>query len=856
MCILAPECSFLFPLMPKSPKSSDPFASRESEKYANPIPSREFILAHLEDWGAPSSFSKLCKQLGLNGEERIEGLRRRLIAMSRDGQIISNRKGAYGLATHMDLIKGVVQGTKDGVGYLIPEDGSGDLFLSLREMEKLFDGDQVLARLNGFDNRGRKEGTVVEILKRRHDQIVGRFFVESGFGVVVADNKRIGHEILIPEKQMGEAKSGEFVVAQISEYPSRRRKAIGTVTEVLGDHSTPGLEIEVAIRSHGLPHTWSAEVKEETAKLPNSVDYKDTINRFDLRDIPFVTIDGEDAKDFDDAVFAHQHQRGNWTLYVAIADVSNYVQIDSALDKEAINRGTSVYFPGHVIPMLPEALSNGLCSLKPKVDRLAMVCEMEISADGEMTGFNFYEAVIHSHGRMTYTEVADILQTAANETLEKVQKKLRAKHKPLIQHFESLYSLYKSLRTSRENDGAMDFESSETRIVFGKDQKIKEIIPVERTDAHRLIEECMLCANIAAARLLEQNEIPTLFRTHEGPNLDKLKNVREFLIELDLHLGGGEKPTPEDYSRLLAVVAKRPDRQLLQTLLIRSMMQAVYQPENIGHFGLGFPEYTHFTSPIRRYPDLLVHRAIRYLIRNKPGAHLQKYESAKKLDKKKIYPYGASEMDSFGVNCSAAERRADAASYNVIDWLKCEYMTSHVGDEFFGTIISVTSFGLFVELDDIYIEGLVHISELSNDYYHFDPVRHCLEGERSKQAYRLGDRLEVKVVRVDIEEKKIELQAKGFKEIKSKWNKKQASSKSRKLKRGKVKKTKSGAKHETVKSSEKKTQKKAKLSTNKRANSKSSQNPTFEKKRENSNKSNAKKNKAKQISAKRGRDRN
>jgi len=856
MCILAPECSFLFPLMPKSPKSSDPFASRESEKYANPIPSREFILEHLEDLGAPASFSKLCKQLGLNGEERIEGLRRRLIAMSRDGQIISNRKGAYGLATHMDLIKGVVQGTKDGVGYLIPEDGSGDLFLSLREMEKLFDGDRVLARLNGFDNRGRKEGAVVEILKRRHDQIVGRFFVESGFGVVVADNKRIGHEILIPEKQMGEAKSGEFVVAQISEYPSRRRKAIGIVTEVLGDRSTPGLEIEVAIRSHGLSHTWSAEVKEETAKLPNSVDHKDTINRFDLRDIPFVTIDGEDAKDFDDAVFAHQHQRGNWTLYVAIADVSNYVQIDSALDKEAINRGTSVYFPGHVIPMLPEALSNGLCSLKPKIDRLAMVCEMEISADGKMTGFNFYEAVIHSHGRMTYTEVADILQTAANETLEKVQKKLRAKHKPLVQHFESLYSLYKSLRTSRENDGAMDFESSETRIVFGKDQKIKEIIPVERTDAHRLIEECMLCANVAAARLLEKNEIPTLFRTHEGPNLDKLKNVREFLIELGLHLGGGEKPTPEDYSRLLTVVAKRPDRQLLQTLLIRSMMQAVYQPENIGHFGLGFPEYTHFTSPIRRYPDLLVHRAIRYLIRNKPGAHLQKHESANKLDKKKIYPYGASEMDSFGVNCSAAERRADAASYNVIDWLKCEYMLSHVGDEFFGTIISVTSFGLFVELDDIYIEGLVHISELSNDYYHFDPVRHCLEGERSKQVYRLGDRLEVKVVRVDIEEKKIELQAKGFKKIKSKWKKKQASSKSRKPKSGKLKKIKSGAKHETVKFSGKTTQKKAKLSKNKRANSKSSQNPTFEKKKGSSNKSNAKKNKAKQISAKRGRDRN
>ena len=836
-CILAPECPSLSPLMPKSRKSSDPFAARESEKYANPIPSREFILEHLEELGAPASFSNLCKQLELKEEERIEGLRRRLIAMSRDGQIINNRKGVYGLATHMELIKGIVQGTKDGVGYLLPEDGTEDLFLSLREMEKLFDGDQVLARHSGFDQRGRKEGTVVEILKRRYQQIVGRFFMESGFGVVVADNKRIGHEILIPEKAIGDAKDGEFVVAEISEYPSRRRKAIGAVTEVLGDHSTPGLEIEVAIRSHGLPHTWPTDVKKQTARIPNLVEEKDIVGRFDLRDIPFVTIDGEDAKDFDDAVFAHQHQRGNWTLYVAIADVSNYVPVDSALDEEAINRGTSVYFPGHVIPMLPEALSNGLCSLKPNVDRLAMVCEMEISAQGKLGDFSFYEAVIHSHGRMTYTEVADILQPAANETLEKVQMKLRAKHKPLLVHFESLYSLYQALRASRQEDGAMDFESSETRIVFGQDKKIKEIVPVERTDAHRLIEECMLCANVAAARLLVKNEIPALFRTHDGPNPNKLENVREFLSGLDLYLGGGDEPMPEHYSQLLKTVANRPDRQLLQTMLIRSMMQAVYQPDNTGHFGLGFPEYTHFTSPIRRYPDLLVHRAIRYLIRNKPGAHLQKQGSANKLDKNEIYPYNASAMANFGVNCSAAERRADAASYNVIDWLKCEYMLAHVGDEFFGTITSVTSFGLFVELDDIYIEGLVHITELSNDYYHFDPARHCLKGERSRQVYALGDRLEVKVVRVDIEEKKIDLQAKGFNKSHSKWNKKRSSSKSAvpaKSKGDKFQKAKAGDKNPRTKSDKNKSRKKNKSS--KRASNDSAKTPYKKKTRKTSNK--------------------
>ena len=863
--------------MPKSRKSSDPFAARESEKYANPIPSREFILEHLEELGAPASFSKLCKQLELKEEERIEGLRRRLIAMSRDGQIISNRKGVYGLATHMDLIKGIVQGTKDGVGYLIPEDGTEDLFLSLREMEKLFDGDQVLARHSGFDNRGRKEGTVVEILKRRYQQIVGRFFMESGFGVVVADNKRIGHEILIPEKQIGDAKDGEFVVAEISEYPSRRRKAIGAVTEVLGDHSTPGLEIEVAIRSHSLPHTWPADVKKQTARIPKSVGEKDIVGRFDLRDIPFVTIDGEDAKDFDDAVFAHRHQRGNWTLYVAIADVSNYVEVDSALDEEAINRSTSVYFPGHVIPMLPEALSNGLCSLKPKVDRLAMVCEMEISAEGKLGDFSFYEAVIHSHGRMTYTEVADILQPPANETLEKVQQKLRAKHKSLLVHFDSLYSLYKALRASREKDGAMDFESTETRIVFGQDKKIKEIVPVERTDAHRLIEECMLCANVAAAQLLEKNEIPALFRAHEGPNPNKLENLREFLSELDLYLGGGEEPTPEDYSQLLKTVADRPDRQLLQTMLIRSMMQAVYQPDNIGHFGLGFPAYTHFTSPIRRYPDLLVHRAIRYLIRNKPGKHLQKQELASKLDKRNIYPYSPSAMDNFGVNCSVAERRADAASYNVIDWLKCEYMLSHVGDEFFGTITSVTSFGLFVELDDIFIEGLVHITELSNDYYHFDPVRHCLEGERSRQVYRLGDRIEVKVVRVDIEEKKIDLQAKGVKKGSSHRNKKRAASKSArsgKNKNDKSKKAKSGDRNERPKSDKNKSREKTKSeksntgkkkpgknknknskNKNRRFNNESTKTPTKKKSGKKNRKSTIKKKRARPTSAKSGRNR-
>lgn len=757
--------------MSKTRNSKDPHAQREAENYANPIPSREYIIELLESIGEPIGHPQLCEQMGLTGEEGIEALRRRLIAMSRDGQIISNRRGLFGLAAHMDLIKGRIQGNKDGYGFFIPEDGSGDLFLGAREMEKLFDGDEVLARHSGFDNRGRREGMVVEILKRRFEQIVGRYYCEKGYGILVPDSKRVSHEILIPDEHAGKAEDGQFVVAEITEYPSRRRKAIAKIVEVLGDSTTPGLEIEVALRSHDIPHIFPTDVEKETSRFAEQISEKELAGRKDLRDVPFVTIDGEDAKDFDDAVFARRHDRGGWTLFVAIADVSHYVRIGSALDEEAINRATSVYFPGHVIPMLPEKLSNGLCSLKPKVDRLTMVCEMEIDAGGEMTDFVFYEAVIHSHGRMTYNEVSDIVEQAESDSQKSIQATLRKRHESLIEHLENLYALFHALRAVRDSGGAMDFDTTETRIVFGEDRKIREIVPVYRNDAHRLIEECMLCANVAAARLLEHSKLPALYRVHEGPNPDKLENLRMFLKELDLHLPGGDKPEPADYQYVLKQMAGRSDRILLQTMLIRSLMQAVYQPENLGHFGLGYDAYAHFTSPIRRYPDLLVHRAIRYLIRNKPGVHAHQHEGAAPLDKKAIYPFDLKAMVELGEICSTSERRADAASYSVIDALKCEYMQDRVGDEFVGTVISVTSFGLFVELNEIYVEGLVHISELSNDYYHFDPVHHCLSGERSKKTYRMGDSVEVRVVRVDLDDKKIDLQMIGLKESAKRFGK-------------------------------------------------------------------------------------
>ncbi|PCH62428.1 MAG: ribonuclease R [SAR86 cluster bacterium] len=743
-------------------KKKDPFAQREAENYSNPIPSREFILEHFAAIGEPISYEALCQQLALHDEDEAEGLRRRLIAMSRDGQLISNRRGVYGLVERMELVKGRVQGNKDGFGFFIPSDGSEDLFLSAREMEQVFDGDIVLARVSGLDRRGRKEGTIVEVLERRTNQVVGRYYWEKDFGVVVADNRRVAHEILIPEQHRRDAQDGQFVVAQITSMPASRRKPVAKIVEILGDNMTPGLEIEVAVRSHDIPFKWPTAIKKELAGFAKDVSEEECLHRKDLRDSAFVTIDGEDAKDFDDAVFAEALDNNCWRLTVAIADVSHYVKVNSQLDEEAVVRGNSVYFPGHVIPMLPEKLSNGLCSLKPKVDRLVMACEMEINAKGELTDYKFFEAVIYSHARLTYTEVADMFEPPTSELREKLQTKLKRKYSNVTSHLESLYGVYHALSEARRRSGALDFNTTETRIIFGETKKIKEIVPVQRNSAHRLIEECMLCANVATAKLLQASGLPVLYRIHEGPNPNKLENLREYLKEMGLVLAGGEKPEPRDYQAVLKQIEGRPDAHLLQMVLIRSLMQAVYQPENMGHFGLGYEAYTHFTSPIRRYPDLLVHRAIRHLIRsNVKNANIQRVKGAGIINKAEIYPYDLAAIESLGESCSMTERRADAAGYDVMDWLKCEYIQDRVGDEFLGTVAGVTNFGLFVELQDIYVEGLVHITELRNDYYQFDPVRHSLTGERSNKTYKLGDRVEVKVVRVNLDDKKIDLQLVG-----------------------------------------------------------------------------------------------
>ncbi|MDG2176434.1 MAG: ribonuclease R [Gammaproteobacteria bacterium] len=743
--------------MSKQKAINDPHATREAAKYSNPIPSREFILEHLENRGEPAQFNILCRELQLESHEACDALDKRLNAMCRAGQVICSRAGTYGLVIKMDLVKGRVMGNKDGFGFLIPEGGGGDLYLSPRQMQKVFDGDTVLARVDGEDRRGRKEGKIVEVLEHKSSSLVGRFYKEAGAGVVVPHNKRISHEILISKKHRKGAKDGDFVMVEVTRFPEGHRKATGEIVEVLGDVSTPGMEIDVALRAHDIPHEWPAGTKKELARLPDAPEKNETRHRVDYRNLPFVTIDGEDAKDFDDAVYCERTGKGS-TLYVAIADVSHYVGVGSVLDNEARNRGNSVYFPGHVVPMLPEQLSNGLCSLRPDVDRLVMVCKMDLNNSGTVTGYQFSEGVIHSHARMTYTEVAALIQKPANDTETHTQQRMQEKYAAVGDDIKALYELYLTLRQSREKRGALDFETVETRMVFTKERKLAEILEVERNDAHRLIEECMLCANVCTAQLFLELKQPALYRVHVGPNPEKVENLYDFLRGIGIGLARKENPTTTDYQIILKRLAERPDRLLLQTMVIRSLMQAIYDPDNIGHFGLGFDAYTHFTSPIRRYPDLLVHRAIRHLIRSKTNIHLHKVKGASSLNKNTIYPYGLGELSELGGHLSGCERRADAASYDVVDWLKCEYIQQHIGDSFDGTITTVTNFGVFVELDNIHIDGLVHVTALRNDYYHFDQIAHTLTGERTGDSFHLGDRVQVQVSRVDMENHKIDLQ--------------------------------------------------------------------------------------------------
>lgn len=756
--------------MSKKTSKSDPYAAREAAKYERPIPSREFILEHLKRRKKPAHYQELVTELHLVDEEVQEALHRRIKAMLRDGQLERLKGGYFWPGGQRILLEGVVTLEKGKLNktWVIPEDGSSRILLSLDDAHAVYTGNRVIVSTIDVPGKMPREGKLVEIIEQQRLTITGRFVKEADFFHVIPHGKEIAHPVLVLPGKENNAQDGDIVVVELMKQPARWDEPLGQVIEILGSENQPGIEIEAAARAYNLPQVWPEAVLKEISALSDTVPSVAKRGRLDVRDLPFVTIDGEDARDFDDAVYCELKKGGGFQLYVAIADVSFYVRPGTALDKEAQERGNSVYFPGKVIPMLPEALSNGLCSLNPGVDRLCMICSMTISKRGKITRYEFHEGVMRSFARLTYTKVAALL------TGHKAEK-LKEQYKHFLLPLQNLYQLYQVLKEAREERGAIEFETIENRIIFGKDGKISRIEPVKRNDAHRLIEECMLCANVACANFLKKHKLPALYRNHEGPPEDKLADLKMFLSELGLSLGGGKKPKSLDYSKLLRAVQNRPDANVIQTVLLRSLSQAVYSKDNLGHFGLAYPAYCHFTSPIRRYPDLLVHREIRSVLH---GQWIAKKQSKADVDKIQ------EALVKLGDHTSMTERRADDATRDAVRWLKCQYIQKHIGEEFEGIISGVTRFGFFAELKDIYIDGLVHVTSLRDDYYYFDAIHHRLIGERTGIEYKLGDSIKIKVAKVDVDNRKIDFelthipeQKKRKKKLKFTFEKKKAQSK-------------------------------------------------------------------------------
>lgn len=713
-------------------RPADPFAEREAQRYERPIPSREAILAVLAEQASLMKTEVLAHALGLRSEQDVDALTKRLAAMVRDGQLLQNRRGGYGVAEKLDLIPGVVIANAEGYGFLRPDEGGEDLYLSPSQMRPVLHGDRVLGSVIGVDRRGRRQGAIVEVLERRSSRLVGRVLVENGLVLVSPDDRRVHQDILIRPGEHQGAHAGQIVIVEITDHPTQHRGPMGKIIAVLGERLTPSIIVEMAIASHGLPHEWPDNVLRQAADVEPVVPASESALRTDLRGLPLVTIDGEDARDFDDAVYAEPNAQG-FRLVVAIADVSHYVPAGSVLDAEAYQRATSVYFPGFVVPMLPETLSNGICSLNPKVDRLCMVCDMQVNRDGEVIRSTFYDAVMRSHARLTYTRVWQ----AVGEKLPDARSELA----DVMVQVEHLHQLYKLLAKARQKRGSIDFESTEVKFRLAASGEVIQLGTEPRNDAHKLIEECMIAANVEAAKFLLRKRIPAPYRVHEPPPASKYEDLLEFLREFKLKLPPADEVKPADFAALLKKIRNRADVSLIESVLLRSQSMAVYQPENTGHFGLALDAYAHFTSPIRRYPDLLVHRAIRHAIND---------------GKVTNYLYSPTQMGSMSVHCSHNERRAQEAERDVDERYKCAWMEKHVGSQFDGVVSGATSFGLFVELVDSKITGLVHITQLPNDYYHYDPVRHTLSGERRGLVFRLGDHVRVQVLRASLEDRKID----------------------------------------------------------------------------------------------------
>lgn len=719
----------------------DPPLELEVEKYKSPIPSREYILAHLSKRKTPVGRAALSKELNIIGKEQLEALRRRLRAMERDGQLMFTSRQCYALPENLNLLGGTVIGHRDGYGFLRTQDRKDDLYLSPEQMKMAIHGDVVLAQALSADRKGRREARIVRVLMPKTSLIIGRFYVDADSGFVVPGDSRLNFNILVPSDAINGARAGYIVVAELIKRPTRRTRAVGKITEILGDKMNPSMAVDIALRTHEIPHHWAPQIEAQVADLSEQVSEIAKQGRADLRTLPLVTIDAEDARDFDDAVYCEKKRGGGWRLWVAIADVSYYVRPRTVLDDEARNRATSVYFPLQVIPMLPEVLSNVLCSLNPGVDRLCMICEMTISSRGRLSTAKFYEAVMNSHARLTYNKVWRILQG---------DQALRKQYNSLLKHLEELHAVYNVLNQARDERGGIPFETEEAKFIFNTEGRIERIDPILRNDAHKLIEECMIMANVAAARFVEKHNEPALFRVHDRPSDDYISTLRSVLSELGLTLGGGNKPKPKDYAILMNEIAERPDHEMLQTILLRSMKQAIYDPENRGHFGLALASYGHFTSPIRRYPDLALHRAIKYQLAKKHSAFKACWTQTGGWHSE------LEEMIHLGAHCTMAERRADVATRTVFDWLKCDYMQNYVGSVFTGVISSVTGFGFFVRLNNLFIDGLVHLASLDNDYYRYDNIGQRLIGESTGVLYRLGDTVEIRVEAVHIDERKID----------------------------------------------------------------------------------------------------
>ena len=702
------------------------------KSYRHPIPKRGAILNFLREAGQPLKAEAVMLGFDLKGRRMRTLLADKLAKMVRAGQIIENRRGEFCLLEKLQLITGTVTGHQDGFGFLARDDGGDDMYLSAREMRAIFHGDRVVARSVGLDRRGREEGQLVEVLKHGVREVAGQFIRERGIGVVIPDNPKIAHRILVAKGEAGAAKHGQIVVAKILDFPTHVEQATGKIVQVIGEPGNKGIATEIAIHAHGIPTDWPQAVRQQARAMGRDVAEDAKKNRVDLRDVNLVTIDGADARDFDDAVFCEPSGNG-YRVLVAIADVCHYVEYGSPLDKQAIRRATSVYFPDRVVPMLPEVLSNGLCSLKPKVDRLCVVCEMRVSAEGKVSRSKFYEAVMRSSARLIYGQVNDFLSGKSQQQIPK------ALHKDV----RNLHDAFKLFAKNRRKRGAIELDIPQTRINVDADGAVTSISAVPRNDAHRLIEECMIAANVQAAKFLRKHRVAGLYRVHAKPDPDRFNELRLYLLELGLKVPHPDHVQPGQLNQLMQQVKDRPDSVAISMALLRSMSHAEYTPKNIGHFGLALDAYAHFTSPIRRYPDLLVHRAIRHILHGGKAGN---------------YAYDGGAMERLGGICSQHERRAEDATREVEAWLKCQYMADKIGEQFDGIITAVTNFGVFVQIPELQIDGLVHVTSLQNDYYRFEAGSQSLIGDHSGMQYRLGDRLAVVVSRVDLESKRIDFQ--------------------------------------------------------------------------------------------------